>query len=358
MSSRSLHVLVLMGGPSSEHEVSLDSGRRVVEGLRGTAHRVRPVVVGRGGRWRLDVMPEAAGSEVGSGDGATGGETLGISVGEALARLRSASPDVVFLALHGEFGEDGTIQALLDAAELPYTGSGILGSALAMDKVRSRWIFQHHGIRVPAGKSLSAAAWHDDRHAVTQAVARALPPPPWFVKPADRGSSVGISVAAETKGLGDAVDDALRYSDWVLVEEYVAGDEVTCGVLDDPDGGPAEALPPTQIIPREDEFFDYHAKYTPGATDEITPARVADAVGDQIRRTALGVHDLLHLEGMSRTDMIVRNGIPHVLEANTIPGLTDTSLLPQAAAAAGISFSDLLDRLVRHAVRRGPRRLR
>jgi D-alanine-D-alanine ligase len=156
----------------------------------------------------------------------------------------------------------------------------------------------------------------------------------------------------EPDALRAALDDALSYSPRALVEEHLAGAEVACGVLDGPDGEGPLALPPTQIVPRDAAFFDYHAKYTPGATEEITPAPLPEETIGAIRRIALRVHEALGLEGMSRTDVIVRDGVPHVLEVNTIPGMTETSLLPQGAAAAGISFPQLLDRIVRCATER------
>lgn len=327
MPAEPLRILVAMGGPSAEHDVSIDSGRRVLEGLREAGHTARPLRIDRQGGWHLDDRR--------------------FEVGAALERLCSDPPDVVFLALHGEFGEDGTVQGLLEVAGLPYTGSGVLGSALAMDKVRSRWIFQQHGIEVPRGAEFSGARWRQARDGTIGELEATLPPPPWFVKPTDRGSSVGSSVVRGTGDLYDAAEEALRFSEWVLVEEYVEGDEVTCGVVDRFGDGSPEAFPVTEIVPRQDDFFDYHAKYTPGATAEITPARLPEPVLRRIQQVSLRVHSLLHLRGMSRTDAIVRRGAPCVLEVNTIPGLTQTSLLPQGAAAAGISFPELVDRVAR-----------
>lgn len=363
METERLRVIVVMGGRSAEHDVSLDSGHRVAEGLTEAGHEVGAVVIGRNGRWHLgddastEVTAVSASIEaLVDRAGAAGDE--GLPLGRAVAALSRLGADVVFVALHGEFGEDGTIQGMLDLAGLPYTGAGVLGSSLAMDKVRSRWIFEHHGLLVPCGTALSAEEWRLAPDAVAARVGRRLPPPPWFVKPADRGSSVGVTVVARAADLDAAVEAALDFSDWVLVEELVEGDEVTCGVLDRLDGGDPEALPVTEILPREDEFFDYHAKYTPGATEEITPARLPDRVQESMRDAAVRAHLLLRVRGMSRTDAIVRDGVPYLLEVNTIPGMTGTSLLPQGAAAAGISFPELLDRIARLGIRQSRRRQR
>jgi D-alanine-D-alanine ligase len=351
--SPELNIAVLMGGVSSEHEISLATGRQVVGALHGSGYRVKPVVIGKDGGWLVPDGYSGEIPELPEGEGATSGA---LRAGFAVERLREEDPDAVFIGIHGAFGEDGTAQGLLESAGLVFTGSGILGSALAIDKERSRWIFERHGLRVPLTHALSRRGWDEGAGGVTQEIVRRLPGERWVVKPSDQGSSVGISLVGSEAELRAAVEEAFRWSERVLAEEFVRGDEIACGVLDTPGGGPLEALPPTQIIPREDAFFDYHAKYTPGATDEITPPRLPGAIIAEIQEIAVRAHELLGLEGMSRTDVIVRDEIPHILEVNTIPGMTETSLLPQEAAAAGISFPGLLDRIIRLAIERNQRR--
>ena len=349
---RKLRVVVLMGGQSPEHDISLSTGRQVVAALDRSLYEVKAAVIGRDGRWL--VPPGYTGEVPLSGStGARAGDPLPLA--EGLQALLRDGPDIAFLALHGPFGEDGTIQGLLEVAGIPYTGSGVLGSALAMDKEASRWLLERHGLPVPRTARVTARQWRLERDAALEGVVHALPPPPWFAKPPDQGSSVGIRRVGKAEELPAAIEEALRWSDRALVEELVEGDEVTCAVLGGLAGAP-EALPPTQIIPREDAFFDFHAKYTPGATEEVTPARLPSDVIRRIQVTAARVHQILFLSGMSRTDMIVRAGIPVVLEVNTIPGMTETSLLPQAAAAAGISFPEVLDRILRLALEGSRRR--
>jgi D-alanine-D-alanine ligase len=347
-----LRIAVLMGGASSEHEISLATGRQVVGALHGSGYSVKPVVIGKDGGWLIPDGYSGQIPEPPEGGEATEGS---LRAGFAVERLREEDPDAVFIGLHGTFGEDGTAQGLLGSAGLVFTGSGVLGSALAIDKERSRWIFERHGLRVPRTHALSRCVWGAGGSTAVEEISRRIPGERWVVKPSDQGSSVGISLAHTEEELSGAIEEAFRWSERVLVEEFVAGDEIACGVLDTPGGGPPEALPPTQIIPREDAFFDYHAKYTPGATDEITPPRLPGPIITEIQEIAVRAHELLGLEGMSRTDVIVRDDTPHILEVNTIPGMTETSLLPQEAAAAGISFPRLLDRIIRLAIERSQR---
>jgi D-alanine-D-alanine ligase len=330
-SERKLRVVVLMGGQSPEHDISLATGRQVAGTLDRSRYEAKAAVIRRDGLWVVppgyggDLPAATAPPEEPAGDERAAPEEESFPLAEALARLREERPDAVFLALHGPFGEDGTVQGLLEIAGIPYTGSGVLGSALAMDKEASRWVLERHGIPVPRTARFTVREWREGPALVSERVRYSLPAPPWFVKPADQGSSVGIRMVA-----GPA--------------------EVTCSVLDTPGGGEPMALPPTQIIPREDLFFDFHAKYTPGATEEVTPPRLHKDTIRKIQRAALQVHRLLALRGMSRTDMIVRDAVPIVLEVNTIPGMTRTSLLPQQAEAAGLSFPEALDRIVRVAL--------
>jgi D-alanine-D-alanine ligase len=254
-------------------------------------------------------------------------------MGALLEPLKNIQADVVFIAMHGKYGEDGTVQGFLELTGIPYTGSGVLASALAMDKIKSNELFVAHGLKIPAqyNKKISF---------------------PCVVKPAQGGSSVGVTIVKKKAGLKKAMEVALSFDSVVLIQQYVPGIEVTCAVLDE--GGDAEpiALPPTQIIPREAEFFDYHAKYTPGATEEITPPRLPAQIIKKIQQTAVSAHQILGCFGMSRTDMIVAGDDIFVLETNTIPGMTETSLYPQAAAAIGISFPELLDKIIQSAMNR------
>ncbi|MFO0723278.1 MAG: D-alanine--D-alanine ligase [Myxococcota bacterium] len=320
-------VAVIMGGRSSEHEVSLRSGAQVLKAIQ--EDRPLPVVIGKDGRWSIDGGPP-------------------VSVGRALDQLQ-ASCDVAFLALHGAFGEDGTIQGLFEMAGMPYTGSGVLGSALAMDKVRTKLVYRQLGIPTPDFVSITRRDWTTRRAELIAEVEGKIGFPS-ALKVACAGSSVGMRFPTSTASFVEGVQAIMAVSELALAERYVKGREFTCGVIE---LGTSEirALPVTEIIPdAKYAFFDYEAKYTPGATREVTPAEIDAGLRDQIQAWAIRAHLALGCRDVSRTDVMVgADGLPMLLETNTIPGLTGESLLPQAARAAGISFPELVRGLVNRA---------
>ncbi len=295
---------VLMGGTSSEREISLKSGAAVYESLTGAG--IEAVAI--------DVVSEQP---------------------SVVARqLRVQAIDCAFIALHGRFGEDGQIQSILDAASIPYTGSGAMASRLAMDKVGSLRIFSVHGIAVPRSVVLERSAYfaHWKSHLKLAY--------PVVVKPASHGSSIGLSIVDGPAGIDAAVEQAFRYDDRLIVQEFIAGRELTVGIL-------AETpLPVIEIVPKN-RFFDYEAKYKAGMTDYILPAQLAPQVQSKVQRLALSAHRLLGCWGCSRVDMILdAKETPFVLEINTIPGMTQTSLLPKAARLVECDFAHLCLRLI------------
>ena len=351
--SRKINVAVLMGGRTAEHEVSLETGRVIVNALDKGKYDVKPVVITKAGKWlaRRGYIGQLGSSEkcFEMADIQNPG-IAPVSAGIALDKAVEEEVDVVFIAMHGPLGEDGTVQGLLELADIPYTGSNVLASSLAMNKVMSRRLFEHGGLNVPKSLVFAEWEWDMDLSAIISK-ARAEIGFPCVLKPVELGSSVGISIARTEEAFGSDFREALRHSSEVLVEEFLEGQEVTCAVLGAVAGDELTPLIPTQIVPRSSKFFDYEAKYTPGATEEITPPR--DIGGKMIRHiqdTAVRAHKILGCGGMSRTDMIVRNDTLYVLELNTIPGMTEISLYPQAAKAAGIEFPELLDRLVHLAI--------
>lgn len=255
--------------------------------------------------------------------------------------------DVAFIALHGPWGEDGTLQGLLEIIGIPYVGSGVLASALAMDKVMAKHALAAAGIEVPRDVVVTRAAHAREPDAAARA-AREIGYP-LFVKPVRQGSSFGAAIVERAEELGAAIEDALRYDDRALVEERLVGTELTVGVI----GGDDEltALPVIEIVTKR-TFFDYQAKYDPAVTDEICPARIPDELARSAQDVAVRAHRALGCEDLSRTDMIAAGARLVALEVNTIPGMTANSLLPKAARVAGIAFGDLLDRLVRSALAR------
>lgn len=303
-----------MGGPSSEHDVSLMSGTMVCGALSKDRYDATPIIIGKNLEWQF---PKKNISDFGQG----------LSYFEHTIR-----PDVVFIAMHGAWGEDGALQAILESLGLPYTGSGMLASALAMDKVRAGLMFERVGLKTPSTVVLERGDSYSDSELSF----------PCIVKPADGGSSVGVALVSDEEVLNEKIRDAFQYAERVLVQPYITGMEVTCGVLEK--DGVARALPPTEIV--AERFFDYEAKYAAGKAEEITPARLAEETRAKIQEYALRAHHVLGCRGFSRTDMIVAPDDMYVLETNTIPGLTQNSLLPKAAEVDGISFPQLLEIMI------------
>jgi D-alanine-D-alanine ligase len=296
---------LLSGGISSEREVSLNSGNQVFEALNKERFNIT----------RYDPATD-------------------------LQQLveNAENIDVALVLLHGPYGEDGTVQGLLDLLGIPYQGAGVLGSAAAMNKLASKRLYRQAGIPTPEYMVLNETEPVEPYAIMDQMEL------PVVVKPACAGSSVGMTIVKSESGLKEAVEKAFGHDDCVLVEAYIKGKELTCGVIGNKD---AKALPVIEIVPGKDhEFFDYDAKYLPGATEEICPARIDSPTTRQIQKIAVKAHHALFLKGYSRTDLLLSQGELYVLETNTIPGMTATSLYPQAAGEAGYSFTALLDELV------------
>jgi D-alanine-D-alanine ligase len=323
------HVVVLMGGLSLEHEVSLHSGSKVTENLDRSRYEVTPVVIGRDAQWAFGDAPP-------------------VPLPAAVNRLAADRPDAVFIALHGPFGEDGRIQGMLDLLGIPYTGSGCIASGVAMDKVLSKAVADRAGVSVAAQEVLRRRVHGGDPAGTAAGLARRLGLP-CVVKSPCQGSSLGMAIPRAEDELAEAIAELFRLDDVILAEAYLTGPEVTCAVLDTDPARPPLALPVTLIRPVASPYFDYEAKYTPGACEEITPAPISMDETHKVQEMAVRAHEALGCRGMSRSDMILVNGEPVWLEANTIPGMTATSLLPQAAAAADISYGDLCGMLVESA---------
>jgi D-alanine-D-alanine ligase len=284
--------------------VSLNTGAQVAEALAARGFSVTPVDTGAAG---------------------------------FIEAIVASAPDMVFIALHGRFGEDGTVQGLLELLGLPYVGSGVLASALAMNKVMTKHVYATHGLTTPAYQVVRRGEPYD-----IEGLTIALGPHT-VVKPANEGSSVGMTIVEDPAKLRDAIDFAFGFDPLVLVERFELGVEVTIGVIgnDDP-----VALPTLEIVPVND-FYDYESKYVPGMSRHIIPAGVSEEARGECQRLAVEAHRALGCAGMSRSDTIVTAaGTVFLLETNTIPGMTKTSLLPDAAAAAGIAFPELCEQLV------------
>jgi D-alanine-D-alanine ligase len=343
-----LRVAVLMGGPSSEHDVSLQGGKNVVDALDRRRFDVRPVVITREGRWR--VAARAWGGPVGTFDPhQEGGWREFEGACEALVHLRSRGTDVALPILHGRFGEDGTLQACLSAAGIPFVGSDSRGSALAADKVRTKEILSFHGLPTPRFEVLSGEALKRGRPATAQRLAADFGLPVVLKDPMG-GSTLEVRVCDDVGQVCAAMDELAPPAERLLVEAYVPGRELTVGVLEERESGRAVALPVIEIRPRKSRLFDYVEKYSADGAEELCPAPLDEAVARRAQELALDVHALLGLKGLSRTDLILdRAGALTVLETNTMPGMTSRSLVPRAASAAGLGFAALLENLVRTA---------
>jgi D-alanine-D-alanine ligase len=326
-----LRVAILAGGRSSEHEISLASARSVLESLDPEEFEVVTVAIGRDGRW-----------ELGSGDGSVA-ETLPVPAANAPATLGAV--DVVLPILHGPFGEDGTVQGLLELAGVPYVGAGVAASALCMDKDLFKKVLRDSDIPVT-------------RHVALRDGEAAQNPFgfPCFVKPARLGSSVGITKAHDEEELEEAVALAFRHDDKVLVEEFVDGIEVEVGVLGNRD--PIASIP-GQIVPLGHEWYDFASKYDEGGMDLVIPPDLPDGVLEQVQRTAIEAFRVTECEGMARADcFVVDGGRVVVNELNTIPGFTATSVYAKLFEASGIPYEELLRRLIDLALERHERRAR
>jgi len=314
-----MRILVLMGGRSTEREISLQTGRAIAKGLRSLNHDVI----------EYDLDP-----------------SHGKGIEELLRSGLLLDVDIVFIALHGGEGEDGRIQATLEILGVAYTGSGVEASALCMDKIATKIFLEHYNLPTPEWFSI------DDSKPVESIVyqVESIGGFPVVVKPADQGSTVGVSIVKSSEEIEPAIEEAARYSERILVERYIEGRELSIPVFGN------EVFPIVEIRPRTG-FYDYKRKYTKGETEYVCPAVLDDKVREQVEQSALKAFQVLGCSGVARVDLrLGKDGIGYLLEVNTIPGMTETSLVPMAAEAIGISFPDLLERIVVDGIERNKRR--
>lgn len=321
-----LRVVVLGGGRSSEHEVSLASAESIVSGLAAAGHDPVYVEIGRDGVWRK------------------GGLALRLDPGAGLERA-----DVVFPALHGPFGEDGTLQGLLECLDVPYVGAGVLASALCMDKVMFKQVMAQAEIPQVAYRGVTEARYQAD---VPATIASLKPLGlPVFVKPARLGSSVGIGRVDRAEDLADALASALEHDSLAIVEAASSGLEVECSVIGN--GEPLASQPgEILLVGGESGWYDYEAKYTPGGMRLIVPARLPNAVRERVRELAVEVFGIVGCAGLARVDFFIEGENVLVNELNTMPGFTSTSVFASLFEASGIGYPELLDRLLRLALER------
>lgn len=336
-----------MGGPSAEHEVSLNSGSEVLKYIDKDRNNVRAVVITRKKEF---FFTDIIGAAIPSPDDLHRPHAASCMKGPYAASNAAGiweNCDAAFLALHGSFGEDGIIQGYLESIGIPYTGSDVYGSAVAMNKITSKYLYIRNGITVPPYAVFGKRFPQNTIEHMAATIGF-----PCFIKCPQSGSSRLMGRAATLRELSALINEYTPYASEILIEQMVSGPEFTCGVLDDDDGNPF-ALPPIEIRPK-DTFFSYDAKYTDGGSEEIVPAPRPQKLLEAIQRVALDAHTILGCSGISRTDMILANDELHVLETNTLPGLTANSLIPKSYKAIGGTFTELIDLLIRQALRRKP----
>jgi len=334
--SRPLRVAVLAGGRSSEHAISRESARSVLEALDPGRYETTTIEIGRDGRWEITdgrrSLPSAPEPTL---------ETLPV-IADSPPAVVLGAVDVVFPVLHGPFGEDGTVQGLLELAGVPYVGAGVVASALCMDKDLFKAVLRDRGI--PVAQNVTLREGDPVEHPFSY---------PVFVKPARLGSSVGITKAHDASELDAGVALARRHDEKVLVEEFLDGTEVECGVL----GNRSPVASVVGEIVAHAEWYDYSAKYDDGGMELVVPARIPDDVAEEVRRIAVDSFVATECEGMARIDFFVRPGGEVVVnEINTIPGFTATSVYAKLFEASGIPYADLLERLIELALERHERR--
>lgn len=356
--TKRLRVGVIFGGKSAEHEVSLNSAQNVMRALDKNKYEVVPIGISKEGQWLLRGDPLAA---------LTGGQTTlpqllesGYQIVDDLSHGREVIPgshtaslpavDVIFPVLHGPFGEDGTVQGLLELADIPYVGAGVLSSAVGMDKVAMKDLFRSHDLPTPQYLAVKRIEWERTPDRVVERVTQAIGYP-CFVKPANMGSSVGVSKVHRLEELAPALNDAAQYDRKLLIEVAVPeAREIECSVLGNDD--PIVSMP-GEIVPGH-EFYDYEAKYLDDSSNLLIPAPIDPALTQRIRDIASAAFLALDCAGMARVDFLLARGTNelYVSEVNTIPGFTRISMYPKLWEASGLSYSELIDRLIQLALER------
>ncbi|RLD20809.1 MAG: D-alanine--D-alanine ligase [Caldiserica bacterium] len=304
-------ILVLYGGFSEEREVSIGSGKAIAKSLKKNGFIVKTFDF----KGKLEKI------------------------------LENFAPDVVFVALHGKYGEDGTVQGALEIANIPYTGSNVLASAICMNKLITKQLL--------TAQKIETANYYPIKKkekVLFKEIAHYLRSNKLVVKPVDQGSTIGISIVNDEKTFKKGLDKAFAFSDTVIIEEFLDGKEITVSIIGN--GNNIKVLPIIEIAP-ENEFYDYESKYVPGMSRHIIPARIPKNIYDKAKRNAILIYEEFGLRDFARIDFIVANNIPFALEANTIPGFTETSLVPDAAKADGITFDNLTAYIVKEALKRG-----
>lgn len=360
MGNKKIRVAVVFGGRSDEHDVSLRSAKTIMDALDRDKYEVVPIGITRGGKWLAGENPMAELIDASPMFALTNGEDVAVPTSEwevqtvvgadaLMPQAATEGIDVFFPALHGPMGEDGTIQGMLELAGVPYVGSGVLGSAVGMDKAMTKVILEQAGVPQLPWLLFTRQEWKNDADAVIARIEEKLPYP-MFVKPANMGSSVGVSKARDTDQLRAAIHEAAHFDRRVLVEQGVDGRELEMGVLgnESPIASGVGEIKPTA------EFYDYASKYLNDSAELIIPADVSPEIQQEMERIAIDSFLALDLAGLARVDFFVENGTDQIYlnEVNTMPGFTSISMYPMLWQQAGISLEELVNKLVELALER------
>ncbi len=343
MHNKKINIAVVCGGLSNEREVSIKSGRQVFNNLSNKKYNKSLVEIAKNGSWVIKENNLKLNSK----------KSLNKSLtimhqDQGIVKNDLKEFDVIFLALHGKFGEDGRIQSILDILKIPYTGSGVLASALAMNKIKTFEFLTQQNITTPNFLSLNNK--NINLEEVDKLILQKIKYP-CVIKPNESGSSIGITIVNSFSNLKKAIQKAFKEDNSILIEEFIKGREMTCGVLGNSKQTKLEALPPVEIIPGN-EFFDYDSKYFSKQTKEICPAKISKNITQKIQNLSKKIHNLLGCDGLTRSDFILKNNKFYFLEINTIPGLTEVSLCPKEVKAIGISFNEFLDMQIELAIKK------
>lgn len=312
-----------MGGPSAEREISLVTGKAIVDNLDTKKYVPSIIEMDKQSIFWLRQK----------------GKKRKLDLQNKDRKLF----DIIFIALHGSPGEDGGVQGMLESLQIPYTGSGVLASAMAMNKVFSAQIYFANNLPYPQFLHFKQDGWKRDKATILQNISQLGFP--LVIKPVDQGSAVGVSIIKTQEELEKTIDTSIKNFPWLMAQKFIKGQEATCGVLEEK--GEIVALPPTHILPKAGEFYDYASKYKTGGSTHVCPADFGDEINLHIQKLAIMAHKALGCRGMSRTDVFVgEDKNLYILETNTIPGMTSTSLFPEAAAKAGLSFAHVLDCII------------
>lgn len=339
MMEKKIKILLLIGGESEEREISIMSGKAVLKNLRREFYEPFMALILKDGRWSFP-------------DGEIKESPPYLSIGDAIKKIENFKPDCAFIAMHGPYGEDGKMQALMELMHIPYVASDVYGSSCAMDKRIAKKLYIQTNIPTPKFIEINLKDVKKKGIKLDALVGETLGFP-CVLKTPRLGSSVGVYICKDEESLSKNINNVTKFADDFLLEEFIKGREITSPVLEDPHSGKVFPLPLIEIVPKKHEFFSYEAKYDPMVTDEICPAPIDEELTEKIKELGVKAHKTLMLKGFSRTDFIVSEDRKiYALETNTIPGLTEVSLFPKSAKEAGISYSKLLDILIKSAMKK------